>query len=134
MDERACRHCGCTDRFGCPEGCHWVPLPNGHLLCSVCWGTTPKRWRAYTRCKPDTDPMLLPPLQIFNRVGRLVGYAWHISEAQAMARGIDAYYHTLRRQADQAQGRKHWITVAHRARQPIIIGKTWSNRHVSTRH
>ncbi|WP_448208222.1 hypothetical protein [Azospirillum sp. sgz302134] len=27
-----CRECGCTDRCGCPEGCHWAE-PD---LCSVC--------------------------------------------------------------------------------------------------
>ena len=30
--ERKCRVCGCTDDYGCPEGCWWVE-PN---LCSRC--------------------------------------------------------------------------------------------------
>jgi hypothetical protein len=30
--KRTCRHCGCTDRDGCPEACYWVQ-PD---LCSVC--------------------------------------------------------------------------------------------------
>lgn len=94
---RGCRVCGCTDRFGCEERCHWDTQDPS--LCSVCSGATKMRRRAYTRCKPDTEPMLLPPLEIYNPAGRLVGAAWYISEAQAMARGIDAYYKLLRTQA-----------------------------------
>lgn len=29
-----CRVCGCTDQYGCPEGCYWVE-PD---LCSSCAG------------------------------------------------------------------------------------------------
>lgn len=31
-DEPACRECGCTDSFACPQGCGWAQ-PD---LCSVC--------------------------------------------------------------------------------------------------
>lgn len=125
MTERTCRVCGCTDRFGCPERCHWDR--EDPSLCSVCSGKTKMLRRAYTRCKPDTEPMLLPPLQVFNRVGRLLGYAYAISEAQAMARGIDTYYRTVNRQANQVLGRKHWNPVARRPRRPIVIGgRRWA--------
>ena len=30
-----CRHCGCTDRFGCPGGCAWVN--DEQTLCSRCY-------------------------------------------------------------------------------------------------
>lgn len=36
MDEPTCRVCGCTDDFGCIEGCWWVE-PG---LCSRCDGET----------------------------------------------------------------------------------------------
>jgi len=29
-----CRKCGCTDRYGCPDGCSWVNRRN--TLCSRC--------------------------------------------------------------------------------------------------
>ena len=29
---RACRECGCTDEYGCPDGCWWI----GPDLCSAC--------------------------------------------------------------------------------------------------
>lgn len=29
-----CRRCGCTDDWGCPEGCEWVDKE--HTLCSAC--------------------------------------------------------------------------------------------------
>ncbi len=31
---RTCRVCGCTDAYGCPEGCWWVEWD----LCSSCQG------------------------------------------------------------------------------------------------
>jgi hypothetical protein len=31
---RRCRACGCTDEYGCPEGCWWVAAD----LCSSCRG------------------------------------------------------------------------------------------------
>lgn len=31
---RACRHCGCTDEWGCPDGCWWV----AEDVCSSCQG------------------------------------------------------------------------------------------------
>ncbi|MFG1187802.1 MULTISPECIES: hypothetical protein [Xanthobacter] len=31
---RACRHCGCTDAIGCPEGCTWI----AEEVCSSCAG------------------------------------------------------------------------------------------------
>lgn len=92
--EPACRVCGCTDRFGCEEGCYWAE-PD---LCSVCSGATPKRHRCYTRTdniRQASSPVPAGALAIYNDAGRLLGAAWHISEAQAMARGVDAYYRTL---------------------------------------
>ncbi|MFG1270811.1 hypothetical protein V5F40_22935 [Xanthobacter sp. DSM 14520] len=29
---RACRHCGCTDDIGCPDGCSWI----AEEVCSSC--------------------------------------------------------------------------------------------------
>jgi len=33
--EEMCAHCGCTNRYGCPEGCGWVDL--AHTVCSRCF-------------------------------------------------------------------------------------------------
>jgi hypothetical protein len=118
-NERSCSICGCTDRFGCQEGCYWVEsttIP----ICSVCAGVTKMHRRSYTRTAAAAKRPDVPAgqLGIFNPVGRLVGLAWHVSEAQAMARGIDAYYQGLRQHADLALGRTVW------RRGPIRYRKT----------
>jgi hypothetical protein len=120
MSEQSCRVCGCTDRCGCPEGCHWVE-PD---LCSVCSGATKKRRRSYTRTSAATGDWYHVPagtLAIFNPVGRIVGYAWHISEAQAMARGIDNYYAALAAGNDVATG--HPLRRGPIARRPRTVSQ-----------
>lgn len=36
---RACRECGCTDRYACPGGCSWAAAD----LCSACAPSLPKK-------------------------------------------------------------------------------------------
>ncbi len=36
---RTCRVCGCTDRYGCESGCHWVEED----VCSACVGAAQQR-------------------------------------------------------------------------------------------
>lgn len=131
VNDKSCSACGCTDRFGCPEGCHWVEGTTIDL-CSVCAGITRRRSRSFTltakaALRPDVPDGMLG---IFNRVGRLVGLAWAISEAQAMASGIDANYREIRRRADAAHAerasapaRRDWV----RAQIPAIVLKGQSH-------